>query len=222
VGEALGQTLALALGVALSPFPIIAVILMLLTPKARINGTAFVAGWFVGLVAVGGIVLAVGSQTSDSPTSTSSGIVKLVLGLLLLLLAVRNWQKRPKEGEGAQMPKWMSAIDSFGPVKAAGLAALLSGLNPKNLLLTAAAATTVAELGLSTGQEVGWLVVFAVLASLTVATPVVILLVLGDRADAILSSWKVWLAQNNSAVMAVLLLVVGVKLVGDGISILAA
>jgi hypothetical protein len=139
-----------------------------------------------------------------------------------LLLAVRNWQKRPKTTEDAQMPKWISAIDSFGPAKAAGMAAALSGLNPKNLLLTAAAAATVANLGLSTGQEVGWLIIFAVLASLTVATPVALLFVMGDRADAILSTWKTWLAQNNTVVMAVLLLVLGIKLVGDGISILTA
>lgn len=222
MGEAIGQTLALAFGVALSPFPIVAVILMLFTPKARTNGLAFAAGWFVGILVVGGVVLAVGGQMSDSPDSTASGVVKLVLGLGLLLLAVRNWQKRPKTTEDAQMPKWMSAIDSFTPAKAAGMAAALSGLNPKNLLLTAAAAATVSSLGLPTGQEAGWLIIFAVLASLTVAAPVALLLVMGNRADAILSAWKTWLAQNNTVVMAVLLLLLGIKLIGDGISILAA
>lgn len=90
MGDALGQTLALALGVALSPLPIVAVILMLLTPKARVNGSAFVGGWLAGIVVVGGIVLAVGSGTSDSPTSTSSGLVKLLLfttNLLAILVA---------------------------------------------------------------------------------------------------------------------------------------
>ena len=36
MGEAIGQILPLATGVALSPIPIIAVILMLVTPRARL------------------------------------------------------------------------------------------------------------------------------------------------------------------------------------------
>jgi hypothetical protein len=49
VGEAIGQSLPLAIGVALSPIPIIAVVLMLTTPRARADGPAFVLGWLVGL-----------------------------------------------------------------------------------------------------------------------------------------------------------------------------
>lgn len=212
----------MAVGVALSPLPIIAVILMLFTPRARINGLSFVAGWFVGLIVVGGVVLVVGGQAGAGPASTAAGVVRLTLGVLLLSMGIRDWRNRPKEGEETPMPRWMTAVDSFGPGKAAGLAALLSGLNPKNLLLTAAAAASVAELGLSTGQEVSWLVIYAVLASVTVAAPVVVFVSLGDRADSILGSWKSWLVQNNTVVMAVLLLIIGVKLIGDGTSILAS
>ncbi len=53
MGEAIGQVLPLAIGVALSPVPIIAVVLMLGTPKAASNGPAFVLGWIVGLLACG-------------------------------------------------------------------------------------------------------------------------------------------------------------------------
>ena len=44
MGEAIGQSLPLAIGVALSPVPIIAVVLMLTTPRARANGPAFLLG----------------------------------------------------------------------------------------------------------------------------------------------------------------------------------
>lgn len=44
MGNAIGQTLALAAGVALSPGSVVAVILMLITPRARSKGLAFVAG----------------------------------------------------------------------------------------------------------------------------------------------------------------------------------
>jgi hypothetical protein len=56
MGEAIGQSLPLAIGVALSPIPIIAVVLMLTTPRARANGPAFVLGWLLGLGLVGAVV----------------------------------------------------------------------------------------------------------------------------------------------------------------------
>jgi threonine/homoserine/homoserine lactone efflux protein len=68
------------------------------------------------------------------------GVLKLVLGLLLLLVAVRQWRGRPRGDERPATPKWMAALDTFTPVKAAGAGVLLSGLNPKNALLSIGAA----------------------------------------------------------------------------------
>jgi hypothetical protein len=44
VGQALGQLLPLAIGVALSPIPIIAVILVLFSARATSNGAASLLG----------------------------------------------------------------------------------------------------------------------------------------------------------------------------------
>jgi hypothetical protein len=224
VGEVIGQLLPFAVGVALSPVPIIAVILILFTPKAKSNGGAFVAGWIIGLAVVGAIVLALGGIASedDGGESTTSGVIKLVLGLGLLALAVKNWRSRPKAGEEAEMPAWMAGLDGFGGGKSFGIGALLSGVNPKNLALTIAAASVIASGGLSTGEEIGALAVFVILASLTVALPVIVFLILGDRADAGLTSLKDWMAQNNAVIMAVLFVVFGAMLIGDGITILSA
>ena len=59
MGQAIGGSLATALGIAISPIPIIAVVLMLTTPRARANGPAFLAGWLIGLGAVGAVVLVI-------------------------------------------------------------------------------------------------------------------------------------------------------------------
>ena len=69
------------------------------------------------------------------------------------------------------MPKWMTGIDAFTAPKALGLAVLLSGLKPKNLILSAAAGTTIAQAGLSAGEQGVMLAVFVVLASLAIITP---------------------------------------------------
>ncbi len=222
MGSVIGEILPLAIGVAISLVPIIAVIIMLFTPKATTNSVAFLLGWLLGLIVVGSIVLLAGDVASDeSGESTVSGVVKLALGLLFLALAARNWRSRPKAGEEPEMPAWMATIDQFGAGKSAGIGALLSGVNPKNLALTAAAAATIAAAGLTTGEQIGAFAVFVTIASVTVAAPVIVYLIMGDRVQGGLNSLKEWLIANNNTVMAVLLVVFGAKLLGDAISILS-
>ena len=155
MGQAIGQMLPTAVGVAVSPMPIVAVVLMLVTPLARVNGPAFLVGWILGIAILGGILLAVASPSNASDEgqpATWVSILKLVLGLLLLLVAVREWRGRPQEGAEVATPKWMRMLESFTPVKAAGAAAFLGSINPKNLLLIVAGAAAIAQTGIPAGR----------------------------------------------------------------------
>ena len=109
-------------------------------------------------------------------------------------------------------------IESIPVAMASGL---LAAVNPKNLGLTIAAVVKITGSGLSTGEEIGTLAVFIFIASLTVAVPVVMNLVLGSRAEGTLTTMKDWLVANNNTVMTVLLVVLGAKVLGDGIAIVA-
>jgi hypothetical protein len=225
VGQAIGDALPFAVGVAISPVPIIAIILMLLSSRAGANSTAFLAGWVVGVTGACVVLLAVsGSLSTDSNggPSTSSSVIKLVLGLGLLGLARRNFQKRPRPGHDPELPKWLASIDSLTPPKAAGLGVLLSAVNPKNLLLMAGAMVAVSQYDLTRADQVGVVAVFVVIAITTVAAPVVVYRVAGARAQHLLDQMKQWLTTNNATVMAVLLLVIGFVLIGKGISGLSA
>jgi hypothetical protein len=94
---------------------------------------------------------------------------------------------------------------------------LLSGVNPKNLALTIAAATAIAETGVSGGEAAGALAAYILVGSLTILGPVVIYFVMGAKAAVILDELKSWMAAHNAAIMSVLLLVLGAKLIGDAI-----
>ena len=219
MGKILGDILPQAIGVAISPLPIIAVILMLFSKRARSNGLAFMFGWIIALAAVGSVVLILANAGKISAGGTPSMLayaIKLLMGLLFLFLAYRNWQKRPKPGEEPQMPAWMASIDSFTSGKSFGMAALLAGVNPKNLGLALAAALTISQGGLSGSQSWIALLVFVILASITVAAPVLYYLIAGSSAEATLTGWKVWLTANNATVMFMLFLILGAKLVGEG------
>jgi threonine/homoserine/homoserine lactone efflux protein len=220
MGQAIGELLPGAVSVALSPVPIIAVILMLSTERARVTGSAFAVGWVIGVVAVSVVVLLLAgpSDDPDSGSSTAVDWVKIALGAIFLLLGLQQWRHRPRPGETAQMPTWMATVDQFTAGKAGGLGVVLSAVNPKNLALTIAAMAGVAQAGLSAGQDVVAIVVFVVIASLTVAGPVVAYLLMGRRVQHALDSVKDWMTDNNATIMFVLFLVLGMKMLGDGIA----
>ena len=194
---------------------------MLVTPKAKTNGLAFLLGWVAGILVVGTIaLLVVNPDRSGDSSSRPTWIdwLELVLGLLLLLVALRQWRSRPHEGEEAATPKWMGALDSFTPAKALGAGMLLSGANPKNLLFIVGGASAVAQTQVAGSQEaVVWLI-FTLIASIGVAAPVVIYFAMGERATAVLESLKGWMARSNTAIMAVLCVIIGAKLIGAAIS----
>src|SRR5512144_1963519 len=98
MGEGISEILTFAVGVAISPVPIIAVTLMLFSQRARINGPAFLIGWVVALALVSGAVYVLADQADAATDNTTDEAIawgKIVLGLLFLLLAARNWQNRP-------------------------------------------------------------------------------------------------------------------------------
>jgi threonine/homoserine/homoserine lactone efflux protein len=223
MSEAIGEILPLAVGIAVSPVPVIAVILMLLSQRARPNSLAFTTGWIVGIVGTSVVVLAIArSQDLTSEGEPSDGVswAKLLIGLLLLLLAVKQWRQRPASGAEAVMPKWMAKIDAMKPMTSLGLAIVLSALNPKNLLLTMSAAVAIAQAELSSGDAAVSIAVFTVVAASTVVAPTLAHLFGGQRVQPTLDRMKVWLTENNATVMAVLLLVIGTSLFGKGIGAL--
>lgn len=221
MGQAIGQVLSLGIGVSLSPIPIVAVVLMLATPRARRNGLAFLVGWIAGLAVAGTVVLLIsgGAEASQSGAPADwVNCLKIVLGLLLLGLALKQWRGRPRGGAEAAMPAWMKTIDSFEAPKAAGLGVLLSAVNPKNLLLVVGAAAAIAQTGVGAGKQAVALAVFVLIATVGPGAPVAIYFAMGERSKRLLDELRAWMAQNNAAIMAVICLLIAAKLIGDGIS----
>lgn len=221
MGEAIGQVLGLAVGVAISPVPVIALILMLFSRRAASNSLAFLIGWLVGLTAVSVIVLAIGLEGSDGDAD-GGGWAKVAIGVLFVALAVKQWRGRPAEGDETRMPAWMASIDEFTAVKAFGMAVLLSAVNPKNLGLTIAAAASIGAVGLGGAEEGVVVAIYVIIASITLIVPVVGYLAARSRMTPLLEVAKAWLMANNATVMSVLFLVLGAKVLGDGIALLSS
>ena len=116
------------------------------------------------------------------------------------------------------MPAWMEKIDAMKPAAALALALALSVVNPKNLLLVAGGAVAIAQADLSSGETAVAILTFTGIGALGVAVPTLGYLLKGEDIQPALDRSKAWLAANNTAVMAVLLLVIGATLLGKGLS----
>ncbi|WP_092804686.1 GAP family protein [Rhodococcus globerulus] len=215
MGSVIGDLLPLALGVAISPIPIIAAILMLLSKRAGSTSIGFALGWLLGIV-VATVIFVLLSNQLEKSTDSSAGVswIKIALGVLLLAFGVKQWRGRGGEHE---TPKWMQAIDDMTAAKGFGLGFALAAVNPKNLMMCIAAGVSIGAASLPTGQVVIAVAVFTVIAASTVCLPVIGYLIAADRLRTPLAELKVWLQANNATVMSVLILVIGVVLIGKGI-----
>jgi hypothetical protein len=221
MGSASGELLPLAVAIAISVTTIITTVLMLLSPEAKSRTVGLLVGCVVG---VGGAVALFAFLADLLPTQDSGGstleasVIKLVVGVLLVVLALREWRGRPASGDRAELPKWMAGVDSMLPSKALVLGLLLSAVVPKNLLLALSAGLIVGEAGFSSGRAAVVIVVFTAIATSTVAVPVVAHLVAPTRMRAPFERLREWLVENSVAIMVVLLLVIGVVMIGNSIA----
>ena len=223
MAEALAGVLPIAIGILVVPLPIAAVIVILFSPRATANGFAFLGGWVAGLTVVGGLTLLIadGSRVAEEAGAARwASALKLLLGVALLFLAYRSFEKRPPTGSEPAAPAWMSALESYSATKAARLGLLLSAANPKNLLLVVSAMTGVAVAGLPAGQAAGVLAVFVAVSSVGVILPLAYSLLGGEGVRDSLAGWRTWLVANNAVVVAAVLLVVGVLIVFDSLAAL--
>ncbi len=213
----LTELIPLALVVALSPLSIIPAVLVLHTARPRPTGLAFLVGWLFGLTALTGIFLAIsgllGGLGGKPPTWASW--LRIGIGAALIVFGVFRWLTRHSKPH--QLPG-MRHITEAGPGKALVVGAVLTVANPKVLFICAAAGLSIgtAGLGLGSGLVAAGLM-FVALAGCSVALPILAYAVSGDRLDPTLAKVKVWMEEHNGALVAAILVIIGILLLYKGI-----
>jgi len=207
---------ALAIGIAASPFAIIPAVMLLFTERPRAASLAFLGSWFVsiGVVAAVFALLSGAIATGNEPPTWISW-VRIVAGIALVVIAVNKWVTR---SSARKTPGWMQTLQDATPRSAIALATMLSIANPKVLLLAAAAGIDIGGAEWMIQQQVIAIGVFAAIASISVAAPVVAYMFVGQRVLGPLARVKDWLLRNNAAVLVVVFLVLGALLVTNGIA----
>ena len=222
LGTLLLTVLGLGLAIALcSPVSVVTVILLLSMPSGRRRGIAFLVGWLLAIVAIAAVVLFVlhGEDFSSHKTTPSraASSVEILAGLIVLVASARAYRNRGARATTSETPKWLARLDRTN-----WLLATLVGAFMLTYSLTVAAAAEVLKADVSVADGAIAMAVFALASIVTIAAPVVVALAAPERAEARLTSWRVWLLGNSRAIGLIALMVIGALLIARGIHDLVA
>lgn len=208
----------IAVAIALSPFPVVPVVLLLLTERSLPNGGSFLAGWFGGLLGLTStLTLLTGAIELWDEAPTWAAWARLALGAALVALGVRSWSAR---GGPREMPPWMAALEGYTPRRSVRLGLLLAVANPKSALLVLAGAVTIGSAAPGPALAALAALGFSAVAASAVALPVLLRLLLGQRVLAPLERLRGWLIEHNDAIVAVVLVALGLLVGTTGWSML--
>ncbi len=214
---AIADLVLLGLVAGLSPIPAVAAVLAAGAPNPA-TGPAFAVGWVAGLGTLTAILVFAAGEIDPANLALDAG-VQMLVGAALLLAAQRKWRTRPRGDAPVLPPRWMSSLEG-GPARALGIGAALGGVNPKHLALAAAAAAAAHYHGLFGPRAALAALVFTAAGSCAVVAVILAAAVGGPRSSRALGELKRFMLRHNSIIMVALLVLVGAKLLSDGLLIL--
>lgn len=209
----------LALVIAISPLSVIPAVLVLQTPHPRPTSLAFLGGWVLGLAALTAIFVASSDLLGDlhkKPPAWASWL-RVVLGLALIGYGIYAWVSRHKHTES---PKWMRSFATLMPARAGITALVLVVIRVEVLTMCALAGLNIGSSGL--GDAAKWLlaVIFVAVAASTVAIPILGYAAAGHRLDDPMARVKDWMEKNHGALLAAVLVLIGLMVLYNGASAL--
>jgi hypothetical protein len=217
--QALGALLPIAVAVAFSSVPLTVTILILLSPNRGRAALPFLVGWVIGVAAVI-IVSAAGAAALAKPLRRGPDmavvVLEIVIGAALMVLAAIYLRRRSPAG-GTGLPRWLAAVDSFGPVVCFAIAVVLS-LRPKGLLLGIAGGLALSAASLKADDAILLIMIYTAIATSTVVVPIIASLIAPQRMEPKLISARDWLIVNGRIVTSIMMFMIGVVILGYGLT----
>ncbi|MFD0884739.1 GAP family protein [Streptosporangium algeriense] len=219
MGEAFADMLPYTIGLIVSPFPVVAVIALLISANGRAKALLFEATWLIMSWAVLLVlILLVGAaDAAGHAKPTWLGWLALIIGVLLLLTVFAGIRRatRRRRSEEPRVPRWIAAMDTMTKPRIIGVAAMLIVANPVNLASLAGGAISAGRHPLPLGQRLVLAAVFVVIGSLGVLAPYVTALA-GDGEQR-LQRMRGWLIRHNGALTLLLILVFALLFIARGL-----
>ncbi len=204
-----------AVAVALSPLPIAALVLLLLSKKAKLNSLLFLFGWMLAVIINVGAFMIIFNKPLNTDASKPEYVVllNLFLGIVLVGLAVKEWTMRPKPGVLPKKPEWMNAIENMSPFMAFLIAFGLVTINAKNTIIDVSSGVMIGQNSSSLHEAIIALIIYTFIASFTIILPVFGFFILGDKINGKLEDLKSWFLYHNASILFILFLILGLNLI---------
>jgi putative Mn2+ efflux pump MntP len=216
---ALLELIPLILGTGLAPVMVILVLTLLRGERGLLRAGAFLSGVVAVRLTQGlvfGMLLGSPDDSGEEIAArTITSTLLLVLGLLMLITAIRKFRK--EEDPDEPPPKWMTMLASASPLKALGMGALAIAIGGKHWVFTLSALSVIREADLDQAGGVTLFLVYVTAASLPLLIPIVSLAISPQRASSILNGVGNWLDANNRAITIVVSAVFGAYFLTKGI-----
>ncbi|NTU70735.1 MAG: hypothetical protein HGB10_02795 [Coriobacteriia bacterium] len=214
------QVATLALGVAISPLPLVAVIVLLLTKRARFSSLVLLIAWISGVALALAIAMAFAGRIHPPAAGTDyawEGLFSALIGVGLVTTGVLTRRGRHQQGKPEQPPAWVSSVDNLSPMGGAVVVFLNATTSPKNLALAITAGALITKNGLNLAEAALEVVLYLAVASLTLAVPVALYFVGGNKSVAVLERWKAMVTAHAAAVMEIILFLLGIGMTARGL-----
>ena len=223
MGNVIVSLVPFILGSAIVPIQIIITILLLKNPKqGLLKASAYLAG-MTTLRLLQGLIFGLILTNSASASSTESGgkgpvvsTLLLVLGILLLVTAYKQWRK--EDDPDGPPPKWLTMIDSLTPLKAFGIGFGLLLIGGKFWVFTLSAIGIIGAAQLGQPASTIAYLLFVLLAESLILLPILIRLIVPKQSKSLLETTSAWLTRYNRPIVIVISLVFGLLFLYQGAS----
>ena len=214
------ELILIGLVITLEPIPLTAFILVLASKGGVRKGAGFIFGWLLSLaIVVAATVLVTGNKPPKPNTAPSLGAlaVKILIGVVLLVIALRQWRKLGQPKKPKKTPKWQTGIDNMSPWFAMGLAPLVQPWG-----LVAAGVAVITEAKLSSWESYIALFLFCVVSTITYLALEIYAGFRPEKTQAFLARTRAWIDTHTDQVIIVVSLVLGFWLIGKSIYLIVS
>ncbi|SKA80500.1 Sap, sulfolipid-1-addressing protein [Agreia bicolorata] len=205
--NSLDQLVPLAVGMVISPLPIVAIVAIVLAPRGRTSAPAFLSVFtLVSLVFV--VIGMFASAGASATVSGGSKVIVLVLTIAVMIgfaiLAVVSWLTRPATGSSPKVPSWLATIDTITPERAAGLGFVMAITNTKNIPLALKGGSLIGDAHLQIGTVILLCIAIALAGSLALIIPTALSALRSESINAALKRLKTEMTTHNAIIMTVM------------------
>jgi Sap, sulfolipid-1-addressing protein len=220
--QAIRDTLPIMTAVMISPIPVAGLIVVLTSKNGPVKSIAYGMGFFLALWLPTFLLAWTGKKTiavsgGSGASSTWGMLIHVALGVILLVVGIVAFRKHLRKTSPATEPKWTKTLDSASMLMVFALGGVLV-LNPKNVALLISAAVDYAQASLSTVQLAVVVTVFAVIGSLLIFLPIVLVHLARKSSAKLFGRMRPWLVAYNALILAVICFIAAVAMLGRAFS----